>query len=566
VIFLSSIPRSGSTLLASLLGQRPDTYVSPTSNLSDIMGAVVSSFESNRATQAGQCGMDELYRTLKGVGEAKYADRIEPVIIDKGRMWPSPKIMDTMGKVLGEQPKIIATVRPIAECIASFYTISKATDLPVWIKTSELFKHLMQSYQDLKEGYEAHPEQFCIVEYANLCNSTQVELDRVADFLGVPHVTFNPDIEQVGENDNAWEIKDLHKLGSKIEKTGQDTREILGDKLFNHYQGGEFWNDRPEPIRDKQPIQFQHDALMAGNFEKSKELAYENLENFPDDSDICFNAGWAKLSDGDISEGYRLLDKGRATEAWGDPFESTQPAWNGEKGTVLLRLERGLGDQIHQVRYARDLKKAGCTVVVSCSSQIAELINTMPDVDVVVQHDASAGVYHDYILKAMSAPIQLGYQKNSDFDGTPYIPKPDVEVVAGRVGLRWQGFSGYEHDTKRKFPSDLFFESVKGESFISLQRDEGSELRPRWVKKVCLDTWEDTAKAIASCEMVITSCTAVAHLAGAMGVRVHNIIPIVPYYLWTFPGKQTPYYDTMKLFRQTSPDNWDVPFQEINYA
>ena len=70
MIFLSSIPRSGSTLLASLLGQRPDTYVSPTSNLGDIMGAVVGSFETNPATKAGQCSKEELYRTLKGIGEA----------------------------------------------------------------------------------------------------------------------------------------------------------------------------------------------------------------------------------------------------------------------------------------------------------------------------------------------------------------------------------------------------------------------------------------------------------------------------------------------------------------
>jgi len=427
-------------------------------------------------------------------------------------------------------------------------------------------QHLTESFHALRLGYEKCPENFCLIEYSNLCDDPQKELDRVADFLGVDKFEYQPEIEQVKEDDNAWGIKDLHTLGSKIEKTGQDTRKILGDKFFNHYQGGEFWNDLPEPIKEKQPIQFQHDALMAGDFKKSKELAYENLKNFPEDSDICFNAGWAKLSDGNVADGYRLLDKGRQTTVWGDQFKSTQPVWNGEKGTVLLRLERGLGDQIHQVRYARDLKKAGCTVIVSCSSQLAELISTMPEVDVVVQHEAAAGVYHDYFLSAMSAPIQLGHKTNEDINGEPYIKHPDVEVVPGRVGLRWQGFSGYESSTKRKFPADLFFDSVKGESFISLQRDEGTELRPRWVEKVPLETWMETARAIASCESIITSCTSIAHLAGAMGKKVYNIIPIVPYYLWTFPGKYTPYYDTMKLFRQTSVDNWDAPFKEIANA
>jgi len=187
MIFLSSIPRSGSTLLASLLGQRQDTYVSPTSNLGDIMGAVVASFENNPATKAGQCGKDELYRTLKSVGEAKYADRREPIIIDKGRMWPSPQIMETMGKVLGEPVKIIATVRPIAECIASFYVVDKGMNIKEWVNTSQLMQHLMQSYQALKAGYDKNPKNFCLIEYDNLCENPQRELNRISDFLGVAH-------------------------------------------------------------------------------------------------------------------------------------------------------------------------------------------------------------------------------------------------------------------------------------------------------------------------------------------------------------------------------------------
>ena len=312
------------------------------------------------------------------------------------------------------------------------------------------------------------------------------------------------------------------------------------------------------------PIQKQAFALFSGDLEKSKRLAYQNLEDFSDDPDIAFNAGWAKLSEGDVSSGYALLDKGRATTVWGDQFTSTQPVWNGEAGTVLLRLERGLGDQIHQVRYARDLKAKGCTVVVSCQSQLAELMTQAEGVDVVVQHEAAAGVYHDYFLPAMSAPIQLGYQTNDNISGRSYIPRPEVEVVPGRIGLRWQGFNGYEHATKRKFPADLLFDAVAGRDCVSLQRDEGSELRPRFVEEVPLDTWTDTAKAIASCELVITSCTSVAHLAGAMGIPTWNIIPMVPYYLWTFPGHKTPYYDNMWLFRQTNPDDWAEPFEKIS--
>ena len=307
---------------------------------------------------------------------------------------------------------------------------------------------------------------------------------------------------------------------------------------------------------------------MAGDFEKSKRLAYKNLALYPNDSDICFNAGWAKLSDDDVEEGYFLLDKGRETLVWGDPHcGSTMPLWDGEEdATVLLRLERGLGDQIHQVRYARDLKKLGCTVIVSCQPPLAEILRHAEGVDVVVQHEAACGVLHDFYLPAMSAPIQLGYQSSADIDGSPYIPM-SADVVPHRVGLRWSGLPAYEHQTKRLFPHELLFNVMKGRAYcINLQRDEGEEFCPNWVEKVDLSTWTATAAAISSCEMVVTSCTSIAHLAGAMGVPVMIIVPAVPYYLWTLPGASTPYYNSATLLRQTDPDDWLAPFEQLAEA
>ena len=172
------------------------------------------------------------------------------------------------------------------------------------------------------------------------------------------------------------------------------------------------------------------------------------------------------------------------------------------------------------------------------------------------------GVLHDYYLPAMSAPLALGYEQ-SDMQGDQYITLPAVDYIQGRIGLRWQGNPLYEHATKRLFPSDLLFDAVKGHDCISLQKGEGEERRPKWVKEVPLNTWIDTAKAIASCELVITSCTAVAHIAGSMGIPTWTIIPMVPYYLWTYPGSETPYYNSMTLFRQETIKDWEAPFEKI---
>lgn len=120
----------------------------------------------------------------------------------------------------------------------------------------------------------------------------------------------------------------------------------------------------------------------------------------------------------------------------------------------------------------------------------------------------------------MSAVIPLELQY-ADVDGSPYISKPLTSVNKKlRIGLRWQGNPKFEHEQHRLFPSSKLFDAVKDieADFISLQRDEGSQHKPEWVKEVPLQHWGETQHAIASCDLIITSCTSVAHLSAAMGV------------------------------------------------
>jgi len=563
MIFLSSIPRSGSTLLASLLEQRPDTYVSPTSNLGDIMGAVVGSFENNPATKAGQCSKDELYRTLKGIGDAKYANREESIIIDKGRMWPSPQIMETMNKVLGEQPKIIATVRPIAECISSFYVIDKGTDIKQWIKTSQLMEHLMQSYQALKAGYEAHPENFCLLEYDNLCDNPQGELDRISDFIGVERHVYNPHIDQIKEDDNAWKIENLHTLGSTIKKTGQNTRQILGDKLFEHYQGGEFWNDKPEPVKEKIPIDLSLEAALRGEHDRSYRILKEIEKGDPTDDRIAFNLGWHEMERGNLLAGHKLLDRGRNEDVFGNrSIGSYKPIWNGERDvTVLMVMEGGLGDQFQAIRYAKNIAEYGNNVIVAGSPDLSSILKDCEGVSAFAQTEAALGIYHDYWLPSMSAIVPLGYEYE-DLKGTPYIERT-ADPVPGRIGVRWSGNPKFEHEQYRFFPADLMFDAVKEMECVSLQRDDGAELKPKWMEQAPLDDWQTTRKSISQCELVISSCTSVAHLAAAMGIETWIVAPILSYYLWALPGDVTPYYHSVTLFRQEKYESWKEPFIKI---
>jgi len=174
-------------------------------------------------------------------------------------------------------------------------------------------------------------------------------------------------------------------------------------------------------------------------------------------------------------------------------------------------------------------------------------------------------VFHDFWCYGMTAPNYLGYEM-SDLRGDPYIVKPTtIKGRKKRIGIRWQGNSKFEDDHNKKFPYEMMFNAIKDADaeFISLQRDEGADVCPAWVKQVPLNTWEDTRNAVASCDLVISSCTSVSHLAAAMGVETWVVIPVMGYYLYALDGDKTPYYDTMTLFRQEVFGDWQAPFDRI---
>jgi len=261
------------------------------------------------------------------------------------------------------------------------------------------------------------------------------------------------------------------------------------------------------------------------------------------------------------------MDRGRIVGVFGNksPDVPTQP-WDGKsKGVVMLHLEGGLGDQIHQVRYAKLIADKGCRVVVSCSGQLASLFVGVEGVSAVIQHEASFGIYHDFYVQGMSAVVPLGLELG-DISGAPYILVP--KVIKGRrkrIGLRWQGQSMFEHEHKKKFPYELMFDAVQDADaeFISLQRDEGADSCPAWVKQAPLQSWEDTRNAIASCDLVISSCTSVSHLSAAMGIETWVVIPVMGYFLYAMDSDTCPYYDTMKLCRQENFGDWTAPFAKI---
>jgi hypothetical protein len=576
--FLSGLPRSGSTVLAAILNQNPQTHVSTTSGLGAALDALATTWHREPLLEKNDRDRKKLANAMRGLIHGYY-DEItsKPIVIDKARNWPLPVVVSAMAQVLGHKPRIIATVRSVPDCMASFVRVAKPENLDDFIQQSGLTAHLKSSYQVLQAGYQADPECFLFVEYEDLLADPRTQLQRIHDFLGLD--PFEYDFERIDgstvkeDDEGLHGVAGLHDIKPKL---GRQHNQSPRDVLKHHYSEfcqPEFWLPKPRTTPDIDLLDLQLTASTMGDFAEGQRIADKLKVERPGDHRAAYNRGWYELREGKIEEGYKLLQRGRKVKIVGDaPPKTPQPEWDGKsEGTVLLQLEGGLGDQIHQVRYAGNLKARGCRVIVSCSGSLVSLLQKQPDVAAVVQHGAEYGVYHDYWMAGMSGPVYLGLNRRS-IRGDAYI-NTDFNVPGKklRVGLRWSGNKQFEAQHHKLFPAQLFFDAVKRDDveFISLQRDADLEFKPSWVQDVPLETWNDTHKAVSSCDLVISSCTSVSHLSAAMGIPTWVVIPIMGYYLYAEPGNKTPYYNSMRLFRQQKYGDWTHPFEEIkslNYS
>lgn len=331
-----------------------------------------------------------------------------------------------------------------------------------------------------------------------------------------------------------------------------------------------------------------------GKIKQSWKCVEEYTKKFPDDDRAKYNKGWHLILKGEFLKGYKLMDKGRNVELRSKNIISDKPMWNGEdvkNKHVLFYAEAGFGDEIVYVRFAKEIAKLGAHVTVIASPGLAPIFARIPELACVVARklsfgdvsgdlDIAQGIYHDYWVRSLTAPIPLKTEWG-DIQGEPYItPHPDYVQKFARyiksdklkVGIRWLGQDGPDY-ANRVFPRREFFEVVSQEhaQLYSLQKDHSQDGLPKHIVdlEVVLCTWEDTAAAIDHMDLVISSCTSTAHLSAAMGKVTWIITPVMMYATWAHSGgtgDMTPWYNNTTLFRQTKYGNWDQPFNRIKEA
>jgi hypothetical protein len=325
-----------------------------------------------------------------------------------------------------------------------------------------------------------------------------------------------------------------------------------------------------------------------GREEEAFAVAEELMDISPKDPRVIFNFGWHLLKRQQLQEGLACLEYGRVVNTYGHPFlKSTAPLWipRTEKSLVrehvLLVLEGGLGDEIIHARFAKNLaENHNCQVTVICQPSLASVFARIPGVAAVAQREAALGVYHNSWLPGMSAALALGLEFK-DLSGKPYLSShPDrkahwqqrlhTDSKKIKVGLRWAGNPQFEHQQMRTFPAQMLFELAHDErfEFYSFQRDNNLEKLPAGITDLQteLTDWEETAAALDCMDLVISSCTSVAHMSAALGKRTWVVTPALPYFIWAIPGSTSPWYDSVRLFRQSQFAEWQDVGHELKKA
>jgi TPR repeat/Glycosyltransferase family 9 (heptosyltransferase) len=308
------------------------------------------------------------------------------------------------------------------------------------------------------------------------------------------------------------------------------------------------------------------------------------IELEPEYAEAHYGLGEILLARGELQEGWIRHEWRRYLPT--SPDLHPKQRWEGqpiEGRTMVLLEEQGLGDTIQFVRYAALAAARAARVIVVCHQSLFRLMALVPGVDQVVP--CGQPVKHfDFHLPMMSLPFLFKTQLETIPAIVPYIQVPTAEKARWRkrlgegrgmkVGLVWAGNPEFQRDRERSISPALLaplqrVQSDGGVTFYSLQKGPVSPHAAGKPPMPVIDLADelvdmaDTAAVISALDLVITVDSAVAHLAGALGRPVWVLLMAPANWRWLLDRDDSPWYPTMKLFRQEKRQKWEPVMRRV---
>ncbi|TWA83219.1 tetratricopeptide (TPR) repeat protein [Azospirillum brasilense] len=307
------------------------------------------------------------------------------------------------------------------------------------------------------------------------------------------------------------------------------------------------------------------------------------LDVRPHDAGMRWNRGFVRLLAGDCEGGWPEFDWRRHDARAEPPWRRfVQPTWSGGDiagRTILLYAEQGMGDTLQFVRYVPLVAERGARVILEVQQPLMSVLAGLPGVKQLI---ARGDPLPDFDLECplMSLPRVFGTKLDDVPAAVPYL-RPDPQRAAAwserlaggqlaarpglRVGLVWAGNPRFPGDALRspRLAGLRPVLDVPGVRVFGLQKGPGREdLEGVGMPASFTDLgpeiadFADTAAIMANLDLVISSCTGPAHLAGALGVPVWVVLPLSPDWRWLLGRDDSPWYPTARLFRQTRVGDW----------
>ncbi len=305
----------------------------------------------------------------------------------------------------------------------------------------------------------------------------------------------------------------------------------------------------------------------------------------PGFAEAHWNLSLALLLTGNFAEGWKEYEWRREMREIFAKRDLGGQEWRGEDlagKRILVYTEQGFGDTIQFIRYARQLSYLGAEVLVECQKELVRLLSGVEGISAVYGRGEVLPPY-DYRCPIMSLPGMFGTELATIPGEVPYIRGTEEslrywrERLTGegpglKVGLSWAGRPTHKKDVYRTLKLLQYgpLGKVSGVRFYSLQKGEASGESKEAPEGMALldytgelNDFSDTAGLVGNLDLVISVDTAVVHLAGAMGKAVWTLLPYAPDWRWMLGRGDSPWYPTMRLFRQGEPGAWDTVMGEV---
>lgn len=261
--------------------------------------------------------------------------------------------------------------------------------------------------------------------------------------------------------------------------------------------------------------------------------------------------------------------------SWGMP---NLPLWDGSDlngQSILVLSEQGLGDSIQFARFLPMLAKSAKNTHFAVQPELVPLMRSL-DGDISLLEPETSLPEIDVQSLLLSLPGRLDIDSPDSISGAPYLKAPALPDNLGdaiskmdgfKVGLNWQGAAKHSEDSKRSISIEALSSilGVDGVSFVSLNFSESDKTLPANMTDVSelVSDFGDSAALINELDLVISVDTATVHLAGSLGKDCWAMIPFVPDWRWLLDADTTPWYDSVKLYRQPKLGDWESVIERV---